>query len=1414
MPNSADDPEAIIRDLIAQEMAKITNEGKKRPALVPTNKAPNDEQLNEMKEWIHSLPQDGVLLLQKMEFDFVNSNAFKSNMAGLSDAVSSSMSDEDESSEILMQILMQQAPLPTPIHRRAVPYESASCTIFGASDGRDDVERVRRDRFRRPHLFQLVECMSGGDGDTLAALDAKAGPSSSINIRPGRRKRKSQKRQQHFGNSGTRRRKFDIVAKKCVTTWGDILSLGQTDEQRFADGIILAGAVLSSDLEPDKSMHGDAGGSAAFLRRRCQLHLPSQKNSKKDILCLLHIASRGRFLSMSSDHVPKECGFSSFCAPWLDPTAEWFSLPTFLASRFEAALWSSYRRKKEADQVSSLRRASFLPKQFNQDIRHALYSSICQAFAGFLRKEETSAGRLRDSRVWQLLISSFCLPSWTDYSISLHQENEIHGLDYEEIFLIPLIEAGSALDEFKCLVGENLKEAMVRKSEKELLDMIQSCGQENNAEGERFSKSSSQKRAKKKKKGSKKQLKGPILQRIDETSSVQAITKSVFEDELLDDSLIVGKHGVLAALPSKERNQKVIVILQVINDVLDRVFDDVGLGGLEDEKWVGVGGARGKRPFSEKKETQAIELDPNLVYKSDLPNHPVAPIIQNRGQTKISPSPSISISQARKEGEAFSSTSMLSLGSNPYYRPPSPHDHAFSFIENTQNQSVVGSNYEYGSIFQDGAPPIGMSLNLSSTFDSWSGAHRYQSRNRSLFAGFFRNDGKEHGTDDILMAASTAASIASSLPTEDEDDDYSDGHLSRIVDDCRYSPVVHVSDVETNPNLEREKKGKVKENSTERVLAKHQMYDHEESPLVSHVHAAEIIPDEMKQIDLEVENPLDAAIPLSDDSAGTTPTPPPARSDHFQSPRSHYDLDESPAPSEPPTPPPQLSPIQVSLAELGKLVRRKTSEELRRNFDLNGLPAMAGSVPGSPKLDSSSRNWSRYDLRLENIRQRGGSHHDLDQVMNYKNAVEKSLTKAASTCSHELRSDTSADTRLTDRHKMTTDFNRLTLSIPSVDRVHINSCARSETALDDLEESSHMKVTQAPPHDESDDFTAISEGTIEVSSVQTHREIEELTHLREERNAFRDLCLTLGAEVARLKNTVAALQQGQNSTYAHPKEMGYSIPAHNAPNAMAPDFPPSFFPRGSNRTFAAMSDAGLDAAISEDGTENQGADNSGIRKLSGDHPTQVIQFRRPSTTGVNKAESDVSVEYPHGCQSSVAVSALISSVHRDPLGGVPSNGLQSRLSNDINSYIKSISSQLKRLEGQRLTATKRLTRLVTALWPRAQVKLYGSHLSNLCLPSSDLDFVICLPSVHRTDIAVAPGVLEGRNAINETNQKMLARKLKGESWIGELSSHIMIHIIRIMYRTSRFSTLPLTPSDFALFHHPCFLSPVHRSKIN
>ena len=71
------------------------------------------------------------------------------------------------------------------------------------------------------------------------------------------------------------------------------------------------------------------------------------------------------------------------------------------------------------------------------------------------------------------------------------------------------------------------------------------------------------------------------------------------------------------------------------------------------------------------------------------------------------------------------------------------------------------------------------------------------------------------------------------------------------------------------------------------------------------------------------------------------------------------------------------------------------------------------------------------------------------------------------------------------------------------------------------------------------------------------------------------------------------------------------------------------------------------------------------------------------------------------------------------------------------------------------------------------MKLYGSYISGLCLPSSDLDFVVCLPAVHKKDLALAPGVLEGRNAINETSQKLLARELKGESWIDPRSIKVI-----------------------------------------
>jgi DNA polymerase sigma len=116
-----------------------------------------------------------------------------------------------------------------------------------------------------------------------------------------------------------------------------------------------------------------------------------------------------------------------------------------------------------------------------------------------------------------------------------------------------------------------------------------------------------------------------------------------------------------------------------------------------------------------------------------------------------------------------------------------------------------------------------------------------------------------------------------------------------------------------------------------------------------------------------------------------------------------------------------------------------------------------------------------------------------------------------------------------------------------------------------------------------------------------------------------------------------------------------------------------------------------------------------------------------------------------------------------------------------------------------------MTRLVNTIWPRAQVKLYGSHVTGLCLPSSDLDFVVCLPAVHKNAVADAPGDLEGRNAINESSQKLLARRLKGESWIDprslKLIERTVVPIIKVSTKDTKAKTLHLDISFDAPHHH-------------
>ena len=507
----------------------------------------------------------------------------------------------------------------------------------------------------------------------------------------------------------------------------------------------------------------------------------------------------------------------------------------------------------------------------------------------------------------------------------------------------------------------------------------------------------------------------------------------------------------------------------------------------------------------------------------------------------------------------------------------------------------------------------------------------------------------------------------------------------------------------------------------------------------------------------------------------------------------------SPSPPVPETPSPQLSPLLVSLADLQKMRQLATNTN---NSGAATAPAIApkafvtGSLPNSPVQFSSvnaAETWSHNK----------SNHHRMttDDSFPLQNSKRKPTRQTTGSSMKSLDGDRS---RLVGKRDMTTG-----LSVPDLDpvahKMDGNLCAQSETALDthevdDFWQDRSSKGLTTSNTECSDHLVALptKDDPTAVSGLSQHRESDEVVVLREERNTFRDMCLTLGAEVAKLKNLLAT-QQAELKAHHHGIESpGAQQQQGHASSDVAmykPEFTPPFFHGISKATstIATMSDVGIhrdhESTMSEEGMD------VGVESVG--RPTFADKRMSSSAT---LAGSDVSVE-----QRPLNLSEHAENSLRDAFGAVPLHGAQSRLTKDIVKFVNTTRNQLDKEIPRRSASIEHLSRLVTALWPRAQVKLYGSHATGLALPSSDLDIVICLPAVHKNAPAVAPGALEGRNAINESSQKLLARKLKGESWIVPRSIKVIertvIPVIKVSTKDTRARTLHLDISFDGPVHH-------------
>ena len=109
--------------------------------------------------------------------------------------------------------------------------------------------------------------------------------------------------------------------------------------------------------------------------------------------------------------------------------------------------------------------------------------------------------------------------------------------------------------------------------------------------------------------------------------------------------------------------------------------------------------------------------------------------------------------------------------------------------------------------------------------------------------------------------------------------------------------------------------------------------------------------------------------------------------------------------------------------------------------------------------------------------------------------------------------------------------------------------------------------------------------------------------------------------------------------------------------------------------------------------------------------------------------------------------------------------LENQLTVEIEAFVRCVRADADDRLLAFMTALRRCTSAVHSLWPRAQVKVYGSFATGFQLPRSDLDLLISLPHVQRQEVGEAGGTLEGRNAIKETWQQELSRCLKECAWV-------------------------------------------------
>ena len=1193
------------------------------------------DDLGGFRRWVTSLSLDE--LLDAMAFSFQPDPAPRGSSR---EACNSGMANSHEY-ELLLSMVKLQPPPPTPVHPRAPGYKSRS--IKGAT--LDYFFREEENlRWIKPRLFQWAEQESYPNFG-------------------GRRHHRSDRR------NGSRKRRFGVIARKKVAPWGTIYGLGSTQEQRKADCQLIQGTRLGK-LRRDGKYHATACFVSSGERKRNG----GSTATATSVLQMLQIASRGHFFQQN----PTQNSEVPYYAPWLQPTERWFSLSMYLASRFQMALWDSFL-KHQSNQGRSLEQLGRLIRDggnwrgYNESmLRDALMRSIRLGIIDMLKEEKADSGLnyLRDGTLWSIL-EGHRKKAWNLPEDSDNVEGDWKALA-RAWTQIQLVDIHSPFrGKFKSLISQKLEEELVAQMEwavfvdnkPEPLSNSQDVGVQ----------AAKKKRKKKKKKS--KRINGsknttPSLAVVgEEGDPIPVEEEKTPTDPPTDHSNT--KYGFPKnSITALERNQNIILVLGILEDVTEEVFSRVGLAktpkfdnAVQDTK---------STPVSRKSNSK-----PNSTTSKPLPKpKPTIPIssLKGRNLTQI---PKVS----RKEENQDKSNQDLNTSNeiSPQSFTPGPIQTSRSLDQEFTTQSDVNAfslyteqieEYE-SSMYNPFATGSDFSLrnfdDIGGYAHNWHFATRFPSRERSILTNFFESqiektesDEDDDDEDERLMASSTAASIASST--------YKD--TAYVAETEELSVPSNV--VTTAMDAIRETEDASSSSSDESGKS-----DHSTKLIANEEEASSVGTSAILAMD-EIETMAS----LGDDEDRKEATSESEQSENGNEPNDDASGCRSPILHAPSTPPPTLSPIVVSLADL----KEAKMDDLKKIQDFRSLDFMnATSNPGPGSLPPNSpKARDDMDIRIKSFKSFRDDHQIKSQqkiarrrleIPSYRSVAVKALKK-----SNSFGRD--------DSESRAHDDMQLVVSLRRRQHQRKDSCAQSETAID-----TDHREHQDWYREEFDHQSLAKDETTTIISDIPHRvevESEELALVREERNNFRDMCLTLGAEVAKLK-VMLATQQAAAAAPAdfQDQSSGYS----NMYGRQG-----SFDQNGMQPFFHGMRN-GLRAGPKSDAGFHRYGDHESI--FSEDEAFDHVSKTNPNPNSVQYMTSSQTVA-SHTVAHSVAESDAsidFNSIKPPlPMGQVGSitafdsfhfNGLQSRLTKDILQFLETTKMNMKKLDGRRNLAVQR-----------------------------------------------------------------------------------------------------------------------------